>query len=212
MARNSSDNSGCGCLILIVVAITFGISKCTESKTNVDSSSTLSTTSQPSSSYSNPSSIDTYVNEELSVEDRKYLENSLSTGAAPYSAIYGKNYHCPYSQCSGINVTAPHSSDVVVIIKKNNECGRVVAHAYIQKGETYELSLPDGTYQTFFYFGKGWNPYKEKKNGVQGGFVIDESYSKDEPQVINQAVLSYVLQLRKDGNFQTEYSNQDEVF
>ena len=213
MARNSSDNSGCGCLILIVIAIAFGINKCTESNTSTSSSNAPATTSQskPSSYYGTHQPAPS-LEEELSEEDKKYLNNSLSTGTAPYAKFYGKNYKCPYDQCSGIKVTAPHESDIVVIIKRNNANGKVISHGYIKAGGTCFFPIPDGTYQTFFYYGEGWNPNKEMTGGIRGGFVKDEIFSKDNPQEIYSGVLSYVLQLQRDGNFQTKGSNKSECF
>ena len=213
MARNSSDSSGCGCLILIIIAIAFGINKCTESKTSTSSSKAPTTTSQskPSSYYDSPQ-VAPSVEEELSEEDKQYLENSLTTGTTPYSTAYGKNYRCPYTQCSGIKVTAPRESDILVIIKRNNSGGKVIAHGYIKAGGTYQFDIPDGTYQTFFYYGEGWNPNKEMKGGIKGGFVKYELFSKDNPQEISSSILTYVLQLQKNGNFQTSGSSPDEVF
>lgn len=213
MARNTSDNSGCGCLILIVIAIAFGINKCTESKTTTETPKSSTATSQPkSSSYYEEPTVEADVEDELSEEDKQYLGNSLNTGATPYKDVYGKNYRCPYTQCSGIKVTAPRESDIVVIIKRNNSRGKVIAHGYIKAGGTYQFDIPDGTYQTFFYYGEGWNPNKVMKGGVNGGFVKDEIFSKDNPQEIYSGVLSYVLQLQRDGNFQTKGSNKSECF
>lgn len=213
MERNSSDSGGCGCLILIVIAIAFGINKCSESDTCTSSSITSTSISQPKqSSYYDTQQVASSVEEELPEEDKQYLDNSLTTGATPYSSVYGKNYRCPYTQCSGIKVTAPHESDIVVIIKRNNSSGKVIAHGYIKAGGTYQFDIPDGTCQTFFYYGEGWNPNKVMKGGVKGGFVKDEIFSKDNPQEIYSGVLSYVLQLQRDGNFQTKGSNKLECF
>ena len=215
MARNSSDNSGCGCLILVIIAIVYGINKCTESKTSMDSPKTSTTTSRISPSSSSDydhTTISAYAEKDFSEEEKKYLDHSLSTGATPYKDVYGSNYHSPYDQCSGIRVTAPQESDIVVIIKHNNQNGKVIAHGYIRAGATCQFDIPDGTYQTFFYYGKGWNPNKPMKGGVKGGFVKDELFSKDNPQEIYSGVLSYVLQLQRNGNFQTKGSNVNEVF
>ena len=119
---------------------------------------------------------------------------------------------CTRSQCSAIEVTAPTNSDIVVIIKRDNDRGSVISHAYIRAGRKYSFDLPNGTYQPFFYYGEGWNPNKDMGNGIKGGFVKDESFSKDNPQSISDCVLSYVLQLQKDGNFQTKGSNRREMF
>lgn len=109
-------------------------------------------------------------------------------------------------------VTAPRESDIVVIIKRNNKGGKVIAYGYICAGGTYQFDIPDGTYQTFFYYGEGWNPNKKMAGGVRGGFVKDEKFSKDSPQKIYSGVLSYILQLQHNGNFQTKSSNRNEVF
>lgn len=167
-----------------------------------DSQTTSSTTSQQDISS---------VYDELSEEDKRYLGNSLPTGAAPYEEVYGANYVCNRTQCSGIKVTAPRESDIVVIIKKGNSEGKVVQHGYIKAGNTYQFDVPDGRYQTFFYYGEGWNPNKEMPSGVIGGFVKDEVFSKDKPQDVYGAILTYVLQLRRDGNFQTQTSNASEA-
>ena len=145
-------------------------------------------------------------------KDKQYVNNSLSTGSSPYTSYYGKNYKCPYDQCSGIKVTAPAESDIIVIIKKNNQDGKVMSHGYIRAGQTFLFDIPDGTYQTFFYYGEGWNPNKDMGNGIKGGFVKDEIFSKDNPQDIYSGILTYVLQLQRDGNFQTKGSNRGEVF
>lgn len=150
--------------------------------------------------------------DKLSDEDKQYLGNSLITGTVPYRSVYGNNYVCPYTQCSGIKVTAPRESDIVVIIKRDNSNGKVIAHGYIKAGGTYQFELPDGIYQTFFYYGEGWNPNKVMKGGVKGGFVKDEIFSKDNPQEIYSGVLSYVLQLQRDGNFHAKDSNKSECF
>ena len=212
--RNNSDNSGCGCFILIAIAIAFFVNKCYDSDSS--SSSTTTTTQKTESNYtsqeSSSDSQDYSVADELSEEDKQYENNSLSTGAAPYTACYGRNYKCPYEQCSGIKVTAPGESDIVVIIKRDNANGKVISHGYIKAGATLFFPVPDGTYQTFFYYGTGWNPNKEMSDGIRGGFVKDEIFSKDNPQDIYSGILTYVLQLQRDGNFHAKSSNRGEVF
>lgn len=148
----------------------------------------------------------------INSQNDEFLNNSLTTGATPYANFYGENYDCPYSQCSGIKVTAPDISDVIVTIKRNNKNGKVIAHGYIKAGDTYLFDIPDGIYQTFFYYGKGWNPNKVVKDGIIGGFVKNEVISKDNPQEIYSGILSYVLQLSQSGNFQTQGSNFEEAF
>lgn len=155
---------------------------------------------------------DGYESNVQTADESKYSRNSLNTGDTPYIKPYGTNYNCSHNQCSGIKVTAPKESDIVVVIKRNNKEGKVISHGYIKASETYQFDIPSGTYQIFFYFGNGWDPDKKMGNGVRGGFVKDEVFSKDEPQKINNSVLSYVLQFQKNGNFSTQSSNRSEMF
>ena len=198
MTNTDNDSkSGCGCIVLLLFVIGSSISSIKEC---VSPSSKTQSFPQTSVSYSYDS-ID-YINE----------EEDVSEGDTPYKEFYGPNYRCTRSQCSGIEVTAPHTSDIVVIIKRNNQDGKVISHAYICAGKTYTFDLPNGTFQPFFYYGEDWNPNKETPSGVKGGFVKYESFSKDEPQYINDCIIQYVLQLQQNGNFQTEHSNAKEFF
>jgi hypothetical protein len=138
----------------------------------------------------------------------KYISNSLRTGATPYSRYYGENSSCDDYGCSQIKVRTSNS-DVIVTIKKN---GRVVRHAYINSGNSHTFSFLNGTYQTFFYYGKGWNPEKEMKGGkIKGGFIANEDFGKDDPQTLSNNILEYQLILQENGNFSTRPSNPEEA-
>lgn len=216
MAMKSNNNGCLGYIIvLFIISIIISIVNNCDSRRRSPTDATLTdkqNTSKSSSAYNQHIKDDINNLDYLSAEEIQYIDNSLRTGSTPYSDVYGKNYKCRTSQCSGISVTAPHSSDIVVIIKRNNSKGSVISHAYICGGDTYTFDLPDGIYQPFFYYGTGWNPEKEVGDGIKGGFVKDELYSKDEPQEVYQCVISYVLQLQHNGNFQTERSSQTEIF
>jgi hypothetical protein len=86
-----------------------------------------------------------------------------------------------------------------------------VWHAYISAGSSYTFEMPDGTYQPFFYYGKGWNPekvMKETSEGkLKGGFIESESFGKDDPQTLNNEILTYELILQSNRNFSTRPSN-----
>ena len=105
--------------------------------------------------------------------------------------------------------TGASENDVVVIIKTGDT---MVRNAYIVGGDSYTFNLPNGNYQVFFYGGKGWNPEKEMPNGDMGGFVANESFSKDEPVTLNHQGLEYELILQQNGNFSTEPSSASEMF
>lgn len=146
-----------------------------------------------------------------------YLTNSLTTGSTPYRYCYGRNPYCSppdgYAECSFIDIKANSSSDVVVIIKKNN---RVYSHAYIKAGGYYKFKLGNGNFQTFFYYGNGWNPKKFIKNGIcgdiYGGFVRNESLDKSEVIRLYNSSMSYTLYTVEGGNFSPKLSNKNEAF
>lgn len=138
----------------------------------------------------------------------KYISNSLRTGSTPYAKYYGNNSSCNDYGCSQIKVRTSNS-DVLVTIKKDD---KVVRHAFIQGGDSYTFSFPNGTYQAFFYYGKGWNPEKVMKGGeMKGGFITNEYFGKDAPQSLHNNILEYELILQQNGNFSTRPSNPDEA-
>ena len=160
------------------------------------------------------SSLDDIVND---VYKEYYSDNSLYTGATPYSYCYGGNPYCSppsgYAECSFIDVRASSNSDVIVIIKKNN---RVYSHAYIKAGGYYKFKLGNGNFQSFFYYGKGWNPNKYIKNAncgkIIGGFVNNESLDKSEVEYLYNSSMSYTLYSVENGNFRPISSNKNEAF
>lgn len=147
------------------------------------------------------------------LETEQYANNQLRTGGMPYAYCFGGSNSCSGYGCSQIKVRTPSNSDVLVSIKRN---GRVYRHAYIQAGSSFTFRMPDGRYQAFFYYGKGWNPNKFiKKAGcgkLKGGFVSGEHVDKDDPQYLSNAILSYELILQRNGNLQTKSSNKTEAF
>lgn len=142
----------------------------------------------------------------------KYISNSLKTGAAPYAYCYRKNKPCKSSGCSKITVRSPSNSDVLVTLKRD---GKVFRHAYIRSNATYTLEVPNGTYQPFFYYGKGWNPDKVMKEAecgtLKGGFISAEHVGKDDPQQLTSMSLEYTLTLQEHGNFTPTPSSQLEA-
>jgi hypothetical protein len=143
----------------------------------------------------------------------KYINNSLRTGSKPYVYCFGSSNSCDGYDCSQIKVKTPSNSDVLVTIKKN---GKVYRHAYINSSSSYTYNIPNGRYQTFFYYGKGWNPKKFMKETtcgtLKGGFIESEHFGKDSPQSLHNNVLSYELILQQNGNFSTSPSNSNEAF
>lgn len=143
----------------------------------------------------------------------KYIDKSLSTGSTPYSYCFGSSNSCSSYGCSQIKVRTPSNSDVIVTIKKND---KVYRHAYINSSSQYTFEFPNGTYQTFFYYGRGWNPNKVMKETdcgtLKGGFIADEHFGKDSPQSLSNNILEYELILQQNGNFSTRSSNSEEAF
>jgi hypothetical protein len=143
----------------------------------------------------------------------RYINNSLSNGATPYATCFGGNTPCTARDCSKIEVNGPKDSDVIVTIKNGNQ---VIRHAYIKAGNSYTFQLKNGTYQPFFYYGKGWNPEKEMPSetckNLKGGFISETQVGKDDPQTLVNTVLTYSLILQQSGNFSTRPSSENEAF
>ncbi len=150
---------------------------------------------------------------QLEIDRERYKNYSLSTGATPYSNCFGSKNSCSSYGCSEIKVIAPRGSDVLVTIKKNE---KVIRHAYIQAGSSYTFHLENGSYQPFFYFGKGWYPKKVMNSpscsSMRGGFLEGDDFSKDDTQMLYNNILTYTLIYQRNGNFQTKPSNEREAF
>lgn len=147
-------------------------------------------------------------------EKDRYLNNSLSNGSQPYSRYYGSNYSNGYDQ-SAVSVKASSYSDVVVIVHYNNGRGKVAGHVYVRKGCSSTIYLPSNrTYQVFFYYGSGWYPKKEMPQGMKGGFLAGESFSKDGSPIFLRTgeMMTYTLTQQVNGNFSTSSSSEYEVF
>jgi len=146
--------------------------------------------------------------------ENRYGNNSLNNGAESYAPWYGSNaYYDNRTPHSEIVVKAPSDSDVIVIVRYNNANGSVAGHVYIKAGYSAKIYLKNGyNYQTFFYYGKGWYPEKQMK-GVQGGFIKNEAFSKDDtPRYMSNNILTYELTLQQYGNFRTSASSEGEIF
>jgi hypothetical protein len=145
--------------------------------------------------------------------EEQWKNNSLSTGATPYSNCFGSTNDCDYYGCSQITVRTG-GSDVLVTIKDRS--GDVVRHGYINAGHSFSFNLPDGTYQVFFYSGAGWNPNKamnSKSCGtLHGGFISGENISKDNFISLYNQKMMYELILQKNGNLSTQPSSMSEAF
>lgn len=139
------------------------------------------------------------------VEDNPYINNRIPTGSQPYSNAFLEG------DASSIVIKTSYNSncDLIAIVKHN---GYIVRNAYICAGDSYRFSIPNGTYQVFFYAGKGWNPQKAMPNGISGGFVSNESYSKDSPITLDYEEMDYELIPQQNGNFSTRQSSSAEIF
>lgn len=143
--------------------------------------------------------------QQIAETESPYIDNHLFTGEKPYSnsSLYGND--------SQITITTASQSncDLVAIVKHN---GVIVRNAYINAGDSHTFHVPNGTYQVFFYAGKGWNPQKPMPNSLTGGFVTNESYSKDSPMTLDYESITYELYPQVNGNFSTKQSSAIEIF
>ena len=151
-------------------------------------------------------SLKGYVNE---IYASYYASNSLYNGATPYKYCYGASNN---GYPSKVNIKSGNS-DVIVTIKKE---GKVYRHAYIKAYSNYTFKVADGSYNVYFYYGKGWNPKKFMKNTncgrLVGGFVSNVSVGKDMYLSLNNQYMTYTLTSVKNGNFSPKTSSINEAF
>ncbi len=146
---------------------------------------------------------------QIQLDIEKYGKNSLPQGSMPYEEFYGKNKKPKSKYSTDVVVTAPLAFDMVTVIKQNDENGAVVAHAYIAADSTYTFNIENGKYQLFFYIGKGWNPNKKMEDGILGGFVRNETFSKDDPVYLANEVITYQLSMKRKKKMYKESSRME---
>lgn len=152
---------------------------------------------------------DSLLQRESDIE--KYGKNQLPHGSTPYSSYFGANRECTSKFNSDVQVTAPLAFDMIAVIKEKNEKGKVVSHAYVCADSTYTFKLANGTYQMFFYIGKGWHPERLMEDTILGGFVSYETYSKDNPVTLYNEVITYQLSMKERNRSMSE-STRAEMF
>lgn len=202
-----ASESGGGCLLGVGCALIAVL--CFWGANTIKDTYTVPSTNSSYYSSSEDSSTETYDGESEDTDttgyDNPYMDNRLQTGASPY-----KNAKLSGDESTiEVKTSAGDENDVVVIIKHN---GKIVRNAYIQGGDSYQFSVPNGTYQVFFYGGKGWNPDKKMAGGYTGGFVSNESFSKDNAVTLDYQGLNYELIPQRNGNFNTKQSCETEMF
>ena len=128
----------------------------------------------------------------------------LKTGSKPYKEYYrsrtGDNY-----------LDFKTSGNDYVIIVKDYGSFDVVNHIYVRAGDTGRLYLPNGTFNIYFYGGKGWNPDMENGN-VKGGFVSGGNIQKDGPVELYNQYGEYTLYPVQNGNLQLQGASKGEAF
>ena len=145
-------------------------------------------------------------NEKIQKLKNKYLEQRLDNGCKPYSAYYGN----PTTGENYLSFKTSGDCDYVVIVK-NHRDQKVYNHIYIRGDQSGKVYLPNGTFDVYFYSGKGWDP--EKNNGnVIGGFVAEESFQKDNPIELNNSYCEYTLYPVVYGNLKLDKTNKSETF
>ena len=153
-------------------------------------------------------SLQNYVNE---IYAEYYSTNSLRTGSTPYKYCYGPNASSSNFR-SKIKIKNGNS-DVIVTVKINN---RVYRHIYIKSFGSFTFDVSNGSYDVYFYYGKGWNPNKFMKDTfcgkLTGGFVSNISISKDMGLYLNNQIMTYTLTSVSNGNFRPKDSSINEAF
>lgn len=224
-SNNGIDTSGYGCIVsIIIISIIIAGMFIGNIHENNDASNesvddtviadsvemyednSLSTGDRPYESQINENYSSDVQEDNNEYEDvEKYINNRLATGSKPYPYL-GKSH-------TGNNYMSFRTSgnhDFVVIVKRASD-DKYMNHVYVRGGDNTKLYLPDGTFDVYFYSGRGWNPNKIVGN-YRGGFVSSEAMQKDEYVELISGACEYTLYPVKDGNLTLESVDKDEVF
>ena len=207
------SKEGEGCLIGIVLGlIAFGLGSLggylkdlSKEEKNQEIECVTSNT-KSNNSYHETSSTNNDESNKLDNADADYdtyINNQLETGSKPYKDYYrsrtGENY-----------LDFKTSGNDYVIIVRDYASSEVVNHIYIRAGDNGRLYLPDGTYNIYFYGGKGWNPNMDNGN-VTGGFVSGGHVQKDGPVELYNQYGEYTLYPVQNGNLQLQGASKGEA-
>lgn len=142
--------------------------------------------------------------DENSASERELRAARPKTG----TSVYENDYELDDEKESAIEVSAPDDgTDYVLIVK---DSGVMVANVYIRSGDTYELHLPNGEYEVFFYGGKRWNP--KKRIGERVGAFEQGDFMKDDEEVaLQDGKMVYSLEKTEDGNFEGTSCNEEDA-
>lgn len=141
----------------------------------------------------------------------------ITNGFSPYKSIYGENIYDDYSKHS-IQIKTSSIKDAIILLI-NIETGLPIRNVYVNKGTNYTMSnIPPGKYTVKTYQGNYWNS-EIIKNGIKGGFQLDEIYAEDsDPNdiwVLRRNTTgggSFTLYSKEGGNLETKNISRQEFF
>lgn len=191
--------------LFLIGLVSYGMTRCnTPAKSMEETVDRVENTVEPYA-VDNVDSVRAVNDVEPEIEN-PYINNSLRTGSKPYSSYFGRaktgeNY---------IDVKTAKGSDYIIIVKQHRN-RKYINHIYIKGGESARMYIPDGTFDIFFYSGKGWNPNKKVNDELPGGFVFYENFQKDTPRKIVTAYLQYELYPVTNGNLLLDKTDASEL-
>ena len=141
----------------------------------------------------------------------------ITNGFSPYKSIYGENVYDGYSKHS-IQIKTSLIKDAIILLI-DIETGLPIRNVYVNKGTNYTMSnIPPGKYTVKTYQGNYWNS-EIIKNGVKGGFQLDEVYAVDsDPNdiwILRRTPFmtgSFTLYSKEGGNLETKNISRQEFF
>lgn len=124
------------------------------------------------------------------------------------TSVYENDDELDDEKESAIEVSAPDDGTDYVLIVKDTDV--MVANVYIRSGDTYELHLPNGEYEVYFYGGKRWNP-KKMIGGRVGAFEQGDFMKDDEEVALENQKVTYTLEQTEDGNFEMTGCDEEDA-
>jgi hypothetical protein len=145
---------------------------------------------------------------------------SLENGASPFDGVFGEGVYNK-ALSNYIQINNGSESDVVVLVKEHFS-GKVIRNEYVRRGSNFKMtSISNGTYYLQYYYGRDWSTSVSTYKGVEGGFLLDESFQssnkyadaiKMEQDATHFSTIEIDLQKRIGGNMETQSIDESDFF
>lgn len=166
---SSTDNTGCGWMIIVLLVVGFLIAISNSNNTT-------------SNNYTPP--VDSLAVDSAAAETddinavpiaSEFKGNQLNNGDSPLDDCFGAG---DYSGNATLTIENGGSTDAIVCLYNVDE-DRTIRNEYVRINSTFKMTnIPQGNYRIRVFYGNDWNPNFHNNCGSNGNFESDISISE----------------------------------